>query len=108
MIIGHAIERNGLYYMEDPNKPINSHSLMSKSTIVELQDKVQPFYLVHTNVWGPANVPNIMSAKRFITFMGDYTQVKWEQTIDVKMEALNKNRTWELITLPTGKKPIGV
>lgn len=27
--------------------------------------------------------------------------------MDVEMEALNKNKTWELATLPTGKKPVG-
>ena len=32
---------------------------------------------------------------------------KWKQAMDVEMEALNKNRTWELVTLPTGKKPVG-
>ena len=26
--------------------------------------------------------------------------------MDVEMEALNKNKTWELATLPTGKKPV--
>ena len=32
---------------------------------------------------------------------------KWKQAMDVEMEALNKNKTWELATLPTGKKPVG-
>jgi len=32
---------------------------------------------------------------------------KWKQAMDVEIEALNKNNTWELVTLPTGKKPVG-
>nr|KYP41064.1 Retrovirus-related Pol polyprotein from transposon TNT 1-94 [Cajanus cajan] len=32
---------------------------------------------------------------------------KWKHAMDVEMEALNKNRTWELVTLPPGKKPVG-
>jgi len=32
---------------------------------------------------------------------------KWKQAMDVEIEALNKNNTWELVTLPIGKKPVG-
>ena len=32
---------------------------------------------------------------------------KWKQAMDLEMEALKKNRTWKLVTLPTGKKPVG-
>ncbi|WVZ24536.1 hypothetical protein V8G54_003080 [Vigna mungo] len=32
---------------------------------------------------------------------------KWKHAMDVEMEALNKNGTWELVTLPPGKKPVG-
>nr|KYP54945.1 Retrovirus-related Pol polyprotein from transposon TNT 1-94 [Cajanus cajan] len=128
--IGHAREWNGLYYMENLNLPIESHSLISESTITS-KEKVQlihcrlghpsfrvikllfpslfknlnlesfhceacelakhkrvpfpisnklstsPFYLVHTDVWGPSNIPNISGAKWFITFIDDCTRVMW-------------------------------
>ena len=32
----------------------------------------------------------------------------WYQTMDEEMHAIKKNKTWELTTLPYGKKPIGV
>jgi len=32
---------------------------------------------------------------------------KWKQAMDVEIEVLNKNNTWELVTLLTGKKPVG-
>ncbi|WVY92731.1 hypothetical protein V8G54_031819 [Vigna mungo] len=32
---------------------------------------------------------------------------KWRQAMDVEMEALEKNNTWELVTLPIGKRPVG-
>ena len=34
--------------------------------------------------------------------------IKWRNAIDEKIEALKKNDTWELATLPTEKKIIGV
>jgi hypothetical protein len=32
---------------------------------------------------------------------------KWKQAMNVEMEALEKKKTWELVKLPTGKKPVG-
>nr|KYP52900.1 Retrovirus-related Pol polyprotein from transposon TNT 1-94 [Cajanus cajan] len=32
---------------------------------------------------------------------------KWKQAMDVEMEALEKNSTWDLVALPNGKKPVG-
>ena len=36
-----------------------------------------PFYLVHTDVWGPSDVPNISDACWFVTFIDDCTRVTW-------------------------------
>ncbi|KAG8479437.1 hypothetical protein CXB51_029202 [Gossypium anomalum] len=33
--------------------------------------------------------------------------VKWKQAINEEMQSLHKNKTWELVTLPKGKKAIG-
>ena len=32
---------------------------------------------------------------------------EWESTMDEEMDALDANKTWELVDLPTGKKSIG-
>ena len=32
---------------------------------------------------------------------------KWKQAMNEEMKALEKNKTWELIKLPVGKKPVG-
>jgi len=37
----------------------------------------QSFFLVHTDVWGPANIPTFSGAKWFLTFIDDYTRVTW-------------------------------
>ena len=35
------------------------------------------------------------------------TNEKWKQAMNVEMEALEKNKTWELVKLPAGKKLVG-
>lgn len=32
---------------------------------------------------------------------------KWTDAIKVKMEALKENRTWDIVSLPKGKKQVG-
>ncbi|KAL6348606.1 hypothetical protein AAG906_016126 [Vitis piasezkii] len=34
------------------------------------------------------------------------TNEKWKQTMNVEMKTLEKNKTWELVKLPAGKKPM--
>ncbi|KAK2433017.1 putative mitochondrial protein [Trifolium repens] len=45
-----------------------------------------PFYLVHTDVWGPSNVPNVSGAKWFVTFIDDCTRVTWVYLLKHKSE----------------------
>ena len=33
--------------------------------------------------------------------------VRWKEAMDEEMRALLQNNTWEIVTLPTGKKPVG-
>ena len=36
-----------------------------------------PFYLIHSDVWGPSTVPNVSGARWFVTFIDDCTRVTW-------------------------------
>nr|KYP37400.1 hypothetical protein KK1_041410 [Cajanus cajan] len=56
----------------------------------------QKTFLVNLN---STLVPNTLSEALF--------DRKWRQAMDVEMEALEKNNTWELVTLPIGKRPVG-
>ena len=133
--IGHARERDGLYYLEEPTrsnvfKSRFPNSLMSESTLsnkekillyhgrlghpsfkivkalfpslfmklnveslhcevcelakhkrvpfpVNNKRSLFPFYLFHTDIWGPATVPNVSGARWFVTFIDDCTRVTW-------------------------------
>ena len=37
----------------------------------------EPFVLIHSDVWGPASIPNISSMKWFVSFINDCTRVTW-------------------------------
>ena len=36
-----------------------------------------PFYLIHSDVWGPSTNPNVTGARWFVTFIDDCTRVTW-------------------------------
>jgi len=44
------------------------------------------FSLVHTNVWGPANISSISGAKWFLIFIDDCTKVTWIFLLKQKFE----------------------
>ena len=43
-----------------------------------------------------------------ITFEEAVQEKKWKQAMNEEMNAIEKNDTWELATLPKNHKPIGV
>ena len=38
---------------------------------------LNPFSLIHSDIWGPSTIPNISSARWFVSFVDDCTQVTW-------------------------------
>ena len=36
-----------------------------------------PFFLIHSDIWGPSTIPNILRSRWFITFIDDCTRVSW-------------------------------
>jgi transposase InsO family protein len=38
---------------------------------------LSPFYLIHSDVWGPSTIPNVTGARWFVTFIDDCTRVTW-------------------------------
>ena len=45
-----------------------------------------PFSLVHSDVWGPSNIPNISGARWFVIFIDDCTRVSWVYLLKQKSE----------------------
>ena len=36
-----------------------------------------PFFLIHSDFWGPSTIPNISGSRWFVTFIDDCTRVSW-------------------------------
>ena len=36
-----------------------------------------PFFLIHSDIWGPSTIPNILGSRWFVTFIDDCTRVSW-------------------------------
>ena len=36
-----------------------------------------PFCLIHSDIWGPSTIPNILGSRWFVTFIDDCTRVSW-------------------------------
>ena len=45
-----------------------------------------PFSLMHTEVWGPSTIPNILGFRWFVTFVDDYTHTTWVYLLKSKSE----------------------
>ena len=37
----------------------------------------QPFAIIHSDIWGPSRVKNILGAHWFVFFVDDHTKVTW-------------------------------
>ena len=35
------------------------------------------FFLIHSDIWGPSTIPNILGSRWFVTFIDDCTRVSW-------------------------------
>jgi hypothetical protein len=37
-----------------------------------------PFYLVHSDIWGPSPVPSVTGYRYYISFVDDYSRFTWK------------------------------
>ena len=49
--------------------------------------KSHPFSMIHSNIWGPSRIKNIIGSRWFISFIDDHTQIKWIFLMKEKSEA---------------------
>ena len=73
-------------------------SLYPLSHVVSFR-KLSPFYKSFLTSLKNIHIPTILYEA--------LSNENWRQTIDAEMEALVKNKTWELIDLPVEKRPLG-
>ncbi|KAH9655560.1 Integrase catalytic domain-containing protein [Citrus sinensis] len=60
---------------------------------------------IHSDLWGPSQVPSLGGARYFVSFIDDYSRKVWIYVLKHKSEALGKFKEWDtLIENQTGKK----
>ena len=47
------------------------------SFLINSERTTNPFNLINSNIWGPAEVPNVSGSRWFVTFIDDYSRVTW-------------------------------
>ena len=38
---------------------------------------LHPYELIHSDIWGPSTIPNILGSRWFVSLIDDYTRVTW-------------------------------
>ena len=46
----------------------------------------KPFYLIHSDVWGPSNISTLSGKRWFVTFIDDHTRLYWIYLMNTKAE----------------------
>jgi hypothetical protein len=66
------------------------HYILSKSHRSNYPSKTyqpsRPFYLIHSDVWGPSRIPTFSNEKWFVTFIDDHTRLCWVYLMTDKFE----------------------
>lgn len=78
----------------EPKKPVN-YPIANYVNVAKLSEKLKGFV---------ANLSSVRVPERVEEALGDS---RWREAMDVEMAALDKNKTWRVVELPKGKKPVG-
>ena len=69
------------------------------------EKKNQRLGLVHTDVWGPAQVSSLSGSHYYVTFIDDETRKTWVYFIRQKYDVFMTSKKWKsLVENETGKR----
>ena len=69
------------------------------------EKKNEKLELVHTDVWGPAQVSSLGGSRYYVTFIDDATRKTWIYCIKNKSDVFDTFKKWKaLVEIETGKK----
>ena len=66
-----------------------------KFIIVGKEKKSEKLELVHTNVWGPAQVSSLGASHYYVTFIDDATRKTWVYCIQQKFDVFDTFKKWK-------------
>ena len=69
------------------------------------EKKSEKLELVHTDVWGPAQVSSLGGSRYYVTFIDDATRKTWIYCIQNKSDVFDTFKKWKaLVDIETGNK----
>ena len=68
----------------------------------------KPFYLIHSDVWGPSKVTTISEKRWFVTFIDDYTRVCWVYLLREKSEVAEIFKSFSTMIEPQFQTKISI
>src|ERR1044072_6394809 len=92
---------------EDLDIPIAHRKEPRKCTTKPLYPLANYISFEHFSPTHKASLTSLNTTTTPASLSEALTNGKWKQAMDLEMEALEKNSTWELVSLPNGKKPVG-
>ena len=106
--------------LSSSNVPESSKVLSARSTRGQPPKKYESLLLAKAKYYIVNYVSTRRLSKLYIVFVNQLSVVslpskmhdaikeeKWAKAMEVEMDALKKNGTWDLVSLPPGKKTVG-
>ncbi|BBH05359.1 transposable element gene [Prunus dulcis] len=99
---------------------MSTYQLPPRTTRGKPKVQYSPIYMPNRNIANSHYVTTHCLSKSYALYLCQLSNVcvptkqqdalsnpKWTDAMNVKMDALNKNKTWDLVPLPQGKKAVG-
>nr|GEV60610.1 retrovirus-related Pol polyprotein from transposon TNT 1-94 [Tanacetum cinerariifolium] len=79
----------------------------SKNDDEPIQPRMRSLQYIYNNTT-KMHLKCLLADNKDITFEEAIRNKKWKEAMDEEISAIEKNKTWEMVELPKGHKPIGV
>ena len=56
------------------------------SYLPSLNKSLEPFAIIHSDVWGPEKIPSLSNARYFVTFINECTRMNWISLLQNKSD----------------------
>ena len=76
------------------------------SYLPSLNKSVEPFAVIHSDVWGPAKVSSFSNARYFVTFIDECTRMTWISLLRNKSEVSTTFKEFQKMVLTQYQRQI--
>lgn len=106
------LSKNFVVTNDDPKDLFCSTCPLAKHTRLPFTSRsercMQPFDLVHTDLWGPARSSSFSGATYFVIFVDDYTRCTWLYLLKHKSDVVDVFHTFYAMVCTQFNRPIKI